>query len=149
MRTRAWALVLVGGLLWGCAGPKFQATWYFGRNQPSDYEVFVAVLNEGPDSQPVHEVILNAKDDVRESGYWLSGPVKPLPAGGVLIRPAAEFKAEQGKGNPFPACRVPISVLVAVGPDKAQPQYVPATMVISPPSSVPRWWETKCKEVVE
>jgi hypothetical protein len=149
MITRAWALVLVSGLLWGCASPKFQASWYFGRNAPKDYEVFVAVLNEGPESQRIREVILNAKDDVRESGYLLIGPEKPLPPGAVLIRPAADFKAELGKGKPFPACRVPISVLVAVASEAGTLQYVPATLVITPPSSVPRWWESECNKVVD
>lgn len=149
MRTRAWALALISGLLWGCAGPKFQATWYFGRNPPKDYEVFVALLNQGPDSHQVREVILNAKGDVKESDYWLIGPDKPLPPGGVLIRPAADFKDEFGKGKPFPECRVPISMLVAVGSDQGSRQYVPATLVISPPSSVPRWWEERCRSVVE
>jgi hypothetical protein len=149
MKTRALSAALVAGLLCGCATPKFQASWYFGRSPPKDYEVFVAVLNQGPDSQAVREVILNAKGEARGTGYWLPGPEKPLPPGAILLRRAAEFKAELGKGNSVPACRVPISVLVVVGRDDESPAYVPATIVVSPPSSVPREWETTCKEVVE
>lgn len=147
MRTRALAVSLISALLLGCAGPKFQATWYFGRNPPRDYEVFVAVLNQGPESQPVRKVILNPEHDSRESGYRLSGPKEELPPGAVLIRRAAEFKNSDGKD--FPECRVPISILVAVGPDEKSVQYVPATIVVSPPSSVPRGWESKCHDVVK
>lgn len=140
--------MIVGSLLAGCATPSFHSTWYFGRSpsKPSEYEIFVAVLNEGPDSYQVTKIVLNRKGDLEDSGYVFElGEKVPFPVGAVLIRPATDFK-DRSENRDFPPCRVPVSVLVAVELD-GKTREIPATLLATSPSAVPRPWEETCRKV--
>jgi hypothetical protein len=129
--------------LGGCSHRSaFQSSWYFVDEEKAPRETYVAILNQGRDILRVKRVILNPIGDEVQDG-WVRDINEDLEPGQVLLRKASGFTRKRQRQDPetWNGCRIPVGVVVIVGPDN---RAIRAESTGVMPSSIPISWDAAC-----